>query len=117
MGRRRHRRRLAKRPDAAPGLSFNAISAKALKASETAKLPRSFWDWKPMLAANATGYFPYTPATNLLYGLDAAVDMLLEEGLDNVFARHDRFAEATAAPSATGASKPNAPTRATTPRR
>jgi alanine-glyoxylate transaminase/serine-glyoxylate transaminase/serine-pyruvate transaminase len=78
-----------------PGLSFNAISAKALKASETAKLPRSFWDWKPMLAANATGYFPYTPATNLLYGLDAAVDMLLEEGLENVFSRHDRHAEAT----------------------
>ncbi|WP_149536983.1 pyridoxal-phosphate-dependent aminotransferase family protein [Siccirubricoccus phaeus] len=78
-----------------PGLSFNAISEKALKASETAKLPRSFWDWKPMLAANATGYFPYTPATNLLYGLDAAVDMLLEEGLESVFARHDRFAEAT----------------------
>ncbi|WP_135466568.1 pyridoxal-phosphate-dependent aminotransferase family protein [Crenalkalicoccus roseus] len=78
-----------------PGLSFNAISEKALKASETARLPRSFWDWKPMLAANATGYFPYTPATNLLYGLDAAVDMLLEEGLENVFARHDRHAEAT----------------------
>ena len=78
-----------------PGLSFNAISAKALKASETAKLPRSFWDWQPMIASNATGYFPYTPATNLLYGLDAAVDMLLEEGLDNVFARHDRHAEAT----------------------
>jgi alanine-glyoxylate transaminase/serine-glyoxylate transaminase/serine-pyruvate transaminase len=78
-----------------PGLSFNAISAKALKASETAKLPRSFWDWKPMLAANATGYFPYTPATNMLYALDAAVDMLLEEGLENVFARHDRHAEAT----------------------
>ncbi len=78
-----------------PGLSFNAVSKKALKAAESAKLPRSFWDWRPMLAANATGYFPYTPATNLLYGLDAAVDMLLEEGLDNVFARHDRFAEAT----------------------
>ncbi|MFN3447262.1 MAG: pyridoxal-phosphate-dependent aminotransferase family protein [Roseococcus sp.] len=78
-----------------PGLSFNAISAKALKASETARLPRSFWDWKPMLAANATGYFPYTPATNMLYALDAAVDMLLEEGLENVFARHDRHAEAT----------------------
>ncbi len=78
-----------------PGLSFNAISAKALKAAETAKLPRSYWDWRPMLAANATGYFPSTPATNLLYGLDAAVDMLVEEGLDNVFARHDRFAEAT----------------------
>ncbi len=78
-----------------PGLSFNAVSAKALKATETAKLPRSFWDWHPMLKANETGYFPYTPATNLLYGLDAAVDMLNEEGLDNVFARHDRFAEAT----------------------
>lgn len=78
-----------------PGLSFNAVSQKALKASESAKLPRSFWDWKPMIAANATGYFPYTPATNLLYGLDTACDMLLEEGLDNVFARHERHAEAT----------------------
>ncbi|MDO9708420.1 pyridoxal-phosphate-dependent aminotransferase family protein [Paracraurococcus lichenis] len=78
-----------------PGLSFNAVSQKALKAAETARLPRSFWDWRPMLAANATGYFPYTPATNLLYGLDAACDMLVEEGLDEVFARHDRFAEAT----------------------
>jgi alanine-glyoxylate transaminase / serine-glyoxylate transaminase / serine-pyruvate transaminase len=77
-----------------PGLSFNAISPKALKANETAGLPRSYWDWKPMLAANATGYFPSTPATNLLYALDTALDMLLEEGLDNVFARHDRFAEA-----------------------
>lgn len=78
-----------------PGLSFNAVSAKALAASETAKLPRSFWDWKPMIAANATGYFPYTPATNMLYALDTALDMLLEEGLDNVFHRHDRHAEAT----------------------
>jgi alanine-glyoxylate transaminase / serine-glyoxylate transaminase / serine-pyruvate transaminase len=78
-----------------PGLSFNAISAKALKAAETARLTRSFWDWRPMLKANETGYFPYTPATNLLYGLDTAVDMLLEEGLANVFARHDRHAEAT----------------------
>ncbi len=78
-----------------PGLSFNAVSAKALKASEEAKLPRSFWDWRSMLAANEAGYFPYTPATNLLYGLDAAVDMLVEAGLDNVFARHDRHAEAT----------------------
>jgi alanine-glyoxylate transaminase/serine-glyoxylate transaminase/serine-pyruvate transaminase len=78
-----------------PGLSFNAISAKAIAASATAKLPRSFWDWKPMLAANANGYFPYTPATNMLYALDTAVDMLLEEGLENVFARHDRMAEAT----------------------
>jgi alanine-glyoxylate transaminase / serine-glyoxylate transaminase / serine-pyruvate transaminase len=78
-----------------PGLSFNAISAKALAAAEGAKLPRSYWDWRPMLAANATGYFPFTPATNLLYGLDAACGMLLEEGLANVFARHDRHAEAT----------------------
>jgi len=78
-----------------PGLSFNAISQKALKAAEGAKIPRSYWDWRPMLAANAQGFFPSTPATNLLYGLDAAVDMLMEEGLDNVFARHDRFAEAT----------------------
>jgi alanine-glyoxylate transaminase / serine-glyoxylate transaminase / serine-pyruvate transaminase len=78
-----------------PGLSFNAISAKAIAASKTAKLPRSFWDWGPMLEANARGYFPYTPATNMLYALDAAVDMLLEEGMENVFARHDRHAEAT----------------------
>ncbi|MDQ1078944.1 alanine--glyoxylate aminotransferase family protein [Pseudoroseomonas cervicalis] len=78
-----------------PGLSFNAISPKALKASESAKLPRSFWDWKPMLASNATGYFPYTPATNMLYALDTALDLLLAEGLQNVFARHDRHAEAT----------------------
>ena len=78
-----------------PGLSFNAISAKALKAAETAKLPRSYWDWRPMLEANKTGYFPYTPGTNLLFGLQAAVQMLLEEGLTNVFARHDRHAEAT----------------------
>ena len=77
------------------GLSFNAISAKALAAAATAKLPRSYWDWGSMLAANATGYFPYTPGTNLLYGLDAALTMLAEEGLDNVFARHDRHAEAT----------------------
>ena len=78
-----------------PGLSFNAISDKALKAAETAKLPRSYWDWRPMLEANKTGYFPYTPGTNLLFGLNEAVKMLLEEGLANVFARHDRHAEAT----------------------
>lgn len=78
-----------------PGLSFNALSAKASKAAETAKLPRSYWDWRPMLEANDTGYFPYTPGTNLLFGLNEAVTMLLEEGLDNVFARHDRHAEAT----------------------
>jgi alanine-glyoxylate transaminase/serine-glyoxylate transaminase/serine-pyruvate transaminase len=78
-----------------PGLSFNAISPKALAASKTARMPRSYWDWGPMLAANETGYYPSTPATNMLYGLDTALKMLLEEGLENVFARHDRFAEAT----------------------
>jgi alanine-glyoxylate transaminase/serine-glyoxylate transaminase/serine-pyruvate transaminase len=78
-----------------PGLSFNAISAKALAAQKTAKLPRSYWDWVAMLGPNKTGYFPYTPATNLLYGLAEAIDMLMEEGLANVFARHDRHAEAT----------------------
>jgi len=78
-----------------PGLSFNAIGAKALASHETAGLPRSYWDWAPMLAANKTGYFPYTPATNLLYGLHEALEMLMDEGLDNVFARHDRHAEAT----------------------
>ncbi len=78
-----------------PGLSFNALSEKALKAYDTAKLPKSYWDWHEILAANAKGFFPYTPATNLLYGLKEAIDMLMEEGLDNVFARHDRHAEAT----------------------
>jgi len=78
-----------------PGLSFNAISPKALAASKTARMARSYWDWGPMLAANETGYYPSTPATNMLYGLDTALKMLLEEGLENVFARHDRFAEAT----------------------
>jgi len=78
-----------------PGLSFNAISEKALAASASARLPKSYWDWQPMLAANKTGFFPYTPATNLLYGLREALRMLGEEGLENVFARHDRHAEAT----------------------
>ncbi|QCK86535.1 aminotransferase class V-fold PLP-dependent enzyme [Phreatobacter aquaticus] len=78
-----------------PGLSFNAISEKALAAAKAAKLPRSFWVWDEMIAAGKSGYFPYTPATNLLYGLDEAIKMLHEEGLDNVFARHDRLAEAT----------------------
>ena len=78
-----------------PGLSFNAVSAKALDASAKAGLPRSYWDWGSMIKSNATGYFPSTPATNLLYGLDTALDMLAEEGLENVFARHDRHAEAT----------------------
>src|SRR5205823_4259535 len=78
-----------------PGLSFNAISAKALAASKKAKLPRSYWDWNEMLSINASGFFPYTPATNLLYGLHEALDMLESEGLDRVFARHTRLAEAT----------------------
>jgi alanine-glyoxylate transaminase/serine-glyoxylate transaminase/serine-pyruvate transaminase len=78
-----------------PGLSFNAVSAKALDASKRARLPRAYWGWDEILAANANGYWPYTPATNLLYGLSEAIDMLLEEGLPNVFARHDRHAEAT----------------------
>ena len=77
------------------GLSFNAISAKALAAAKSARLPRSYWDWSDQLAISATGYFPYTPATNLLYGLHEALDMLLAEGLENVFARHERLAEAT----------------------
>jgi alanine-glyoxylate transaminase/serine-glyoxylate transaminase/serine-pyruvate transaminase len=80
-----------------PGLSFNAVSEKALSASRTARLPRSFWDWQPILAANARGFFPYTPATNMLYGLREALRMLAEEGLDRVYARHARHAEATRA--------------------
>ena len=78
-----------------PGLGLNAISEKALMSAKSAKLPRSFWDWQAMFAANQVGFFPYTPATNLLYGLREAILMLEEEGLSNVFARHDRHAEAT----------------------
>ena len=79
-----------------PGLSFNCISARALQASKTARLPRSYWAWDEMIANGKGGYFPYTPATNLLYGLREALKMLLdEEGLDAVFARHQRHAEAT----------------------
>ncbi len=78
-----------------PGLSFNAISDKALAAAKGATLPRSYWAWDEMLASGKSGYFPYTPATNLLYGLREALAMLEEEGLDNVFARHQRHAEAT----------------------
>ena len=78
-----------------PGLSFTAVSQKALEANKTAKLPRGFWHWGDMIANNAQGFFPYTPATGLLYGLDEAIKMLHEEGLDNVFARHERHAEAT----------------------
>lgn len=77
-----------------PGLGFNAIGPKALEASKQATVPRSYWDWGPMLELNAGGYFPYTPATNMLYGLREAVDMLLEEGLPQVFARHRRLADA-----------------------
>jgi alanine-glyoxylate transaminase / serine-glyoxylate transaminase / serine-pyruvate transaminase len=78
-----------------PGLSFNATSEKSLAASKAAKLPRSFFGWDEMISANANGWFPYTPSTNLLYGLREAIAMLEEEGLPNVFARHDRHAEAT----------------------
>jgi alanine-glyoxylate transaminase/serine-glyoxylate transaminase/serine-pyruvate transaminase len=79
-----------------PGLGFNAISEKALAASKSARITRSYWDWKPMLEFNATGFFPYTPATNLLYGLRESLQMLLrEEGLQNVFKRHTRHGEAT----------------------
>jgi alanine-glyoxylate transaminase/serine-glyoxylate transaminase/serine-pyruvate transaminase len=80
-----------------PGLSFNALSPKALAAAKSAKLPRSYWDWEQMLRDNANGYFTYTPSTNLLYGLREALLMLEEEGLDAVFARHARFGEATRA--------------------
>ena len=80
-----------------PGLSFNAVSDKALAAAREAKMPRSFWDWSEMIEANEKGVFPFTPATNLLYGLDEALTMLEEEGLPTVFARHARHAEATRA--------------------
>ena len=80
-----------------PGLSFNAISEKALAASRSARLPRSYFSWDQMLPANANGFFPYTPATNLLYGLREAIAMLEEEGLENVFARHRRLAAAARA--------------------
>jgi alanine-glyoxylate transaminase/serine-glyoxylate transaminase/serine-pyruvate transaminase len=76
-----------------PGLGFNAVSNKALALAKAAKLPKSYFSWEDMLSANKEGFFPYTPATNLLYGLAEAIDMLHEEGLDRVFARHDRHAE------------------------
>jgi alanine-glyoxylate transaminase/serine-glyoxylate transaminase/serine-pyruvate transaminase len=78
-----------------PGLSFTAISAKALEASKTAGFRRSYFAWDDMLAMNSSGYFPYTPATGLLYGLAESIDMINEEGLDNVIARHKRLSEAT----------------------
>ncbi|AIY39208.1 Serine--glyoxylate aminotransferase [Collimonas arenae] len=77
-----------------PGISFNAVSKKAIEASKTAKLPRAFWGWSEIIEMNATGYWPYTPNTNLLYGLSEALDMILGEGLENVFARHQRLAGA-----------------------
>ncbi|WP_412050136.1 pyridoxal-phosphate-dependent aminotransferase family protein [Hoeflea sp. Naph1] len=80
-----------------PGLSFNAVSEKAMAANKTAGLSRSYWDWADMVGPNKTGYFPYTPNTNLLYGLNEAIDMLHEEGLDNVFSRHQRHGRATRA--------------------
>ena len=78
-----------------PGLSFNAVSKKALIANQVANLQRAYWDWGDMIGPNKTGYFPYTPATNLLYGLVESIDMLHEEGLENVFSRHSRHAAAT----------------------
>jgi alanine-glyoxylate transaminase/serine-glyoxylate transaminase/serine-pyruvate transaminase len=78
-----------------PGMSFNALSDKALAAARTSKLPKSFWAWDDMLNMNKIGFFPYTPATQMLQGLSASIDMLHEEGLENVFARHHRLAEAT----------------------
>jgi len=78
-----------------PGLGFNAVSAKALEVSKSAKLPKSYWQWQPMIDMNQKGFFPYTPATNLLFGLRESIRILEEEGLQNVFARHDRLAEAT----------------------
>jgi len=77
-----------------PGLCFNAVSDKALAASRSARLPKSYWAWEPIMTANQSGFFPYTPSTNLLYGLSEALRMLNEEGLANVFARHRRLAEA-----------------------
>ncbi len=77
-----------------PGISFNALSPKAIEASKRAGLPKAFWAWDEMLEFNKTGYFPYTPSTNLLYGLHEALAMILGEGLDNVFARHHRLARA-----------------------
>jgi alanine-glyoxylate transaminase/serine-glyoxylate transaminase/serine-pyruvate transaminase len=78
-----------------PGMSFNAVSDKALAAAKTSTMPKSFWSWEDMLAMNKIGFLPYTPATNMLQGLAVGIEMLHEEGLDNVFARHERLAEAT----------------------
>ena len=80
-----------------PGISFNALSPKAIEASKTATLPKSFWAWDEMLEMNKTGYFPYTPNTNLMYGLSEACDMILGEGLEVVFARHKRWSKGACA--------------------
>jgi alanine-glyoxylate transaminase / serine-glyoxylate transaminase / serine-pyruvate transaminase len=80
---------------APPGLAFTAMSEKALAVAARNQTARGYWDWAPLVTSNKTGFFPYTPAVNLLFALNAALDMLLEEGLPNVFARHDRYAEAT----------------------
>src|SRR6185503_18627337 len=74
-----------------PGLGFNALSPRAIEASKNAKLPRSYWAWDEIIESNKTGYFPYTPNTNILYGLSEALDMLAAEGMDEVFARHRRW--------------------------
>jgi alanine-glyoxylate transaminase/serine-glyoxylate transaminase/serine-pyruvate transaminase len=80
-----------------PGLSFNAVSQKALSANKSAKMPRSYWDWQGMLKSSETGFFPYTPATNLIYGLQEALQMMGEEGLANIFRRHERHAKSVRA--------------------
>jgi alanine-glyoxylate transaminase / serine-glyoxylate transaminase / serine-pyruvate transaminase len=80
-----------------PGISFNAISDKALAATKSAKLPRAYWDWEPMLRDNKAGFFPYTPSTNILYGLREALSMMRDEGLETIWARHERFGRATRA--------------------
>jgi alanine-glyoxylate transaminase/serine-glyoxylate transaminase/serine-pyruvate transaminase len=94
-----------------PGIGFNAISPRALEAAKTATLPRAFWSWEEIVAMNADGYWPTTPNTNLLYGLNEALEMLLGEGLDNVFARHQRWAEAFAPPSTPGSCRSSASSR------
>jgi alanine-glyoxylate transaminase / serine-glyoxylate transaminase / serine-pyruvate transaminase len=80
-----------------PGISFNAISDKALAATKSAKLPRAYWDWEPVLRDNKAGFFPYTPSTNILYGLREALSMMRDEGLETIWARHERFGRATRA--------------------
>ena len=99
-----------------PGISFNALSPKALERSKTARLPRSFWAWDEIVEMNTGGYWPYTPNTNLLYGLSEALDMLLEQGLPAVFARHQRWAGACAPRCRPGACRSSAPTRRSTRR-